>query len=134
MARKVVKDSVELSDDQEIASTESEEKQETPTVPTRYRIPPVYLDSKKDADTIKELEAMVEDSSFKSPSDLVRHMVRVMLPVIKDHPVFSNKAAIASLREKSSIMEQSGTKEYSRSTTEYQEVPITIQTERIMEL
>ncbi len=131
MARKAATNSVEQKNDQEITSTESKKKEETPT---RYRIPPVYLDSKKDAETIKELEAMVEDSSFKSPSDLVRHMVRVMLPVIKDHPVFSNKAAIASLREKSTTMEQGETKEYSRSTAEYQEVPMTIQTERIVEL
>lgn len=92
-------------------STGTEQKKETES--NRYRIPPLYLDKVKDAETIKSLAKMVDESPYKSESDLIRQMVRVMLPVIKDHPLFSTKAAIATMMNSLSSKGEQNADEYS---------------------
>jgi tRNA G26 N,N-dimethylase Trm1 len=98
MARKSahIVEAVELTEEGvKLSKVESTQKKEY------HRIPPLYLDKEKDKQTIEELEAMVEQSPFKSESEFVRQMLRVMLPVLKDHPMFSTKAAIAFMLNES---------------------------------
>jgi glucan phosphorylase len=55
-----------------------------------YRVPPINLDRNKDEELIKMLDDLVDSSFFKSHSDLIRHIVRAVVPRIHKHPILSN--------------------------------------------
>jgi hypothetical protein len=100
---------------------------------SKYRVPPLYFDKDKDAETIENLEAMVNQSPFKSKSEFIRHMVKVFLPVLKNHPSFSTKAAIASLPDLiCSNLEQSVSKVEQNSINDEQDLTVSVQ-ERTIE-
>lgn len=65
-----------------------------------YRVPPINLDWKKDGELIEMLDDLVNASSFKSHSDLIRHIVRAVVPKIHDHPILSNDSFLDYLTNK----------------------------------
>lgn len=62
-----------------------------------YRIPPINLNTKEDAELIEALDRMRKAGGFKSNSDLVRKIVRVAVPAFEEHPYFSNSVASQNL-------------------------------------
>jgi hypothetical protein len=64
-----------------------------------YRIPPINLNTVIDKELIEAMDELLIASPFKSHSDLIRHIVRVMIPAFKNHPAFSREAAIESITQ-----------------------------------
>lgn len=73
-----------------------------------YRIPPINLNTKLDKELIEDLDRMLTSSPFKSHSDLVRQIVRVAVPALVNHPMFSNQAATQCLISQNSTSGDSG--------------------------